>query len=214
MTFPGSFLPEETAAHPSVMGFLPSQPSATDEVDRLDPRQLTQIDLDGLSSRRSDVHAIEGAFVGVQGDQRRRNIRFRGLVLQKEGHSSRGDLELFDPDTGFLEPVSMIGSQVDVERTPFTIPKRETDLAGLHVEVEPDGCGPKERFVEVGDAGVETASNSLAMGPGQGDGDLGGHDGMRTGQMVDEGPGAGKPGTGTPRGLTGVDQVAEGGVGQ
>ncbi len=69
VSFPTTFLGEQSPTHPSVVGFLSGQPSPSSDVNSLDPRDLRILDSGGLGTRGRDNDSIHRPFVGVEGDQ-------------------------------------------------------------------------------------------------------------------------------------------------
>ncbi len=86
----------------------------------------------------------------------------------------------------------MVGREVHEPGAPLAIPEGEADLPGLWVEMKRLGIGSEEQAPDIRGSRAKTLAQASAVSLGEGEGDVGGDDGMLTGEVVDEGAVAGE----------------------
>ncbi|HEV2316609.1 MAG TPA: hypothetical protein VGV89_03430 [Thermoplasmata archaeon] len=145
-----STLPTEEATTDSSVGrLLASEPSATEEVTGLDGGDLREADDRGLGPRGGNDDAIEGAFVGVESDERGGEVRLRCVFLVVEDRASGAQVKLPDPETGTLEDGAVVLGEAETEGIPSTVGEGDSHPASFEVEMKGGVVSAKERSSEV-----------------------------------------------------------------
>jgi hypothetical protein len=208
---PSPFAPSELAADASVVRLLPTELAPSFLVTVLDGGDLREGDgdRDGLSSAPNE-HPIEGALVRVEREERGGRVRLRNFLGEDEGRSVRSEPELLDLRVG--ETLAVVVGQGEVEARPLPGSEGEAEVSGARVEMKIVAIGEEEQLADVRGQGGSTASESGAVPPGQGDGEVGGEPGVAEEDVVLAGEGLSggdeRPAGGSPS----IERLADGEV--
>jgi hypothetical protein len=203
VALPPTLPTEQFSGDSAVVSLLALEETTPVGVPKLEDAELRERYANGLTTRRGDLDPVERGLVGVEGEQRARLERLGNRPLQEQDGPVPGDVQLLDPDIGSLEDRAVIRCEEEKERGPLTVAKRKSNLSRGKVKVEGLGIGPQELPSDVGNAAPSALPESRPVRLGEGEGDLGGDDGMLAGDSVHEGPVPGEAREGASGGLAG-----------
>jgi hypothetical protein len=203
------FPTEQLSREPSVVGLLAPEIPSESEVPSLDLPQFREPHSNERRALRVDPHSVQGRLVGVERDERGRNIRLGYLLRIDQHNPTQPDVHLGHPVVRVSEDPSVIVRDGNDQGRPLSASQGEAELTGVGVEVEALGGRANERGSDVGNSAGEALSESTSVSAREGESDVGGGEADPSRHVGLERSVASESGERTPRGRRVSERLAQ-----
>jgi hypothetical protein len=164
-----SFATKQPSADAAVVRLLAAQEAPPHEVATLDDPHLRKEDPGPRGTGRGDRDTVERGFVGIERQESAGRVGFGRREFEGQDHSTFVDVKLFHASPRSRQCLPMVGSYPHHPGAPYAATKGESDFACVRVKVECRRICPNESSPDVGHSGEESARETAAVPPGEGE---------------------------------------------